>query len=97
VRAIQVLFGVLFALGGICVISQASRPREKRTVRLGRSGRGPFLTAGQCIRIGGIFAIAGASVALEGTGIQFGTLHVLVAVGLAAIVIVASAIVGDDA
>jgi hypothetical protein len=97
VHAIEALIGVLFVLGGVHVMSQARRPREKRTVRLGRSGSGPILNTGQCIRIGGIFAIAGASAALEGTGIQFGTPHVLVAVALAAMVIVASAIAGDDA
>jgi hypothetical protein len=95
VHAFEVLMGVLFVLGGIYVMLQACQPREKRTVRLGRSGRGPILSTGQCIRIGGISAIAGASVALEGTGIKFGTLHVLVAVALAVIVIVVSATVGE--
>jgi hypothetical protein len=97
VHAFELLIGLFVFLGGICAMSQARLPREKRNVRLGRSGLGPILTAGQCIRVGGIFAVAGASMALQGTGIQFGTLHVLVALAVVAILIVASAIVGDDA
>jgi len=78
-------------------MSQARLPKEKRIVRLGRSGDGPIPNAGQCIRVGGIFAILGASVALEGTGVHFETPHVLVALALAAIAIRVRTIFGDDA
>ena len=99
VQAIQLLIGVLFVLVGIYTMWQAHLPKDKRTVRFrGLHGSvGPILMTGQCIRVGGIVAIIGASVALEGVGIHFGTFHVLVAVALAVILIVASAIVGDDA
>jgi hypothetical protein len=95
VQAFEFLLGVLFVVAGICFMSQARLPSEKRTVRLGRSGHGPIPSAGQCIRVGGIFAIAGASVALDGTGVHFETPHVLIALALAAIVIVASSIAGE--
>ena len=78
---------------------QARLPKEKRTVRSKRGLHGPaspILTRGPCIRVGGIFAVGGSAVALEGAGIKFGTTHVLVAVAVAAILIGASAIVGDN-
>ena len=96
-NGVELIMGMSMLLFGGRILLQAWLPRERRTVRLGRSGRGPILGAPQCIRFGSMLATAGIFIALEGINvIHIRTVHVVWAVVLFAIAIVASMFVPDD-
>ena len=93
----ELIMGMGMLVFGGWILLQARLPKERRTVRLGRSGRGPIPGAPQCIRIGCMLATAGIFIALEGAKvIHITTVHVVWAVVLFAIGIVASMFVADD-
>jgi hypothetical protein len=93
----ELIVGMFALVFGGFILLQARLPKERRTVRFGRSGRGPILGASQCIRVGSIFATLGIFMAFEGAKIiHISAVHVIWAVVLCAIGIVASMFVADD-
>ena len=91
----QLIAGIAMVVIGSYIALQWRLPRERRGVRVPNGGA--TLGARQCIRVGGIVLTFGCFMALDGARvIHTSELHILLAVILSAVAIVAAEFVADS-